>query len=196
VPFGTTFSRNNHQTLPVMSESSSQPNPPRTGSNSLSAVLCGIIICATVALVARLVISPKSTPARRLWVPAVVAANGNQATLMNDTRQMEFWTPSAKTGSYLIKMGRLIPNNDQWEVISNEDPVIEFGQLLKTNSNVLGYRRTEVWGQGRTGFKPGWWWTMSVLTNYTVEDLAGVYQKYWKSPQPVYVEVIDNRGSD
>jgi hypothetical protein len=37
---------------------------------------------------------------------------------------------------------------------------------------------------------------MNVYTNYSVSNLAGAYRNFWKSPQPVFVEVIDNRGSD
>ena len=61
---------------------------------------------------------------------------------------------------------------------------------------MFGYRRVEEWGQGRTSYKPGWWWTVSVTTNYSVNDLAYVYQAFWKSGQAVRVEVIDNRGSE
>ena len=64
--------------------------------------------------------------------------------------------------------------------------------LLRTNSNVLGYRRTEVWGHGRTTLKPGWWWTMTVVTNYTVQDFIGAYRGFWKSSNAIFVEVIEN----
>jgi hypothetical protein len=37
---------------------------------------------------------------------------------------------------------------------------------------------------------------MNVFTNYSVVDLARSYQTFWKAPQPVFIEVIDNRGSD
>jgi hypothetical protein len=37
---------------------------------------------------------------------------------------------------------------------------------------------------------------MNVSTDYTAVDLSHAYQQYWKSAQPVLVEVIDNRGSE
>jgi len=166
------------------------------GSNTLSGMVCCVCVCATIAFVTYLVIAPKTMPPRRHWVPVVVANNGNSVTLMAETRRMEFWTPSAKTGGYLHRKGGEVASNDKWQVISNEDPVILFGMMLHTNQHVLGYRRVEVWGQGRTGFKPGWWWTMNVFTNYSVDDLAKAYRNFWKTPQPLFVEVIDNRGSD
>jgi len=100
------------------------------------------------------------------------------------------------TKDYLHRDGGGFDVKDRWQVISNEDTLQQFGQLLHSNVNVLGYRRVEVWGQGRSSFKPGWWWTMNVFTNYTVGELAHTYQDFWKSSQPVFIEVIDNRGSD
>ena len=125
-------------------------------------MVCCACVCATIAFIAYLVLSPKHTPPPRLWLPVVVATNGNGATLTSETRQMEFWTPSAKTGEYLAKEGGEVVPGEKWQIISNDDSVIQFGMMLHTNQNVLGYRRVEVWGQGRTGFKPGWWWTMNV----------------------------------
>jgi hypothetical protein len=164
--------------------------------NTLCGAVCCLFVCATIAFIAYLVVSPKPAQSRRLWITAVVATNGNQATIMAETRRMEFWTPSTKTKDYLPKEGNEVANNDKWQVIPNDDAVLQFGALLHSNANVLGYRRIEVWGQGRTNFKPGWWWTMNVFTNYAVVDLAHAYQTFWKAPQPVFVEVIDNRGSD
>jgi len=179
-----------------MNQRTKKQNSTLAGSAKLSAMVCCLCVCATVAFIAHLVISPKPAPVRRLWVPVVVATNGNQATMMAETRQMEFWTPSAKTGDYLRREGGEVANNDRWQVISNDDAVLQFGMMLHTNVNVLGYRRVEVWGHGRTGFKPGWWWTMNVHTNYSAADLAESYRNFWKAPQPLFVEVIDNRGSD
>ncbi len=154
-----------------------------------------LFVCATIAFIAYLVVSPRSAPARRLWMPVVVEANGSQ-TVLGETRQLEFWTPSARTKDYLGKNGSEVGSKEKWQIIPSDDAVLQFGAVLRSNVNVLGYRRIEVWGQGRTSFKPGWWWTMNVFTNYSVVDLAHAYQTFWKTPQTVFVEVIDNRGSD
>jgi hypothetical protein len=124
----------------------------------------------------------------------VVETNGCE-TILGETRQMEFWTPSARTKDYLLKKDGEISDKEKWEVIPDDDVAIQFGKLLNSNLNVLGYRRFEVWGRGRTGFKPGWWWTMNVSTNYSPKDLARDYHSFWNSPQTLFVEVIDNRGS-
>lgn len=158
--------------------------------------LCLLIVCATIAFLAYLhVCCPKSGVGRRLWMPVIVEGDGKE-TVLGETRQMEFWTPSAKTKDYLHKDGAEVTAKEQWEAIPDDNAVADFGSVLHSNKFVLGYRRVEVWGQGRTTYKPGWWWTVGVLTNCSVGDMAKTYQGFWKNQQPVYVEVIDNRGSD
>jgi len=170
-----------------------KPGPP-AGSISFCGLLGWLIAFVLLAIFAFFHLSPRSAQMVRLWLPVVVETNGNQ-TILGETRQMEFWTPSVRTKDYLHKAGDQIDHNEKWQVLSSDDAVTQFGMVLHSNQNVLGYRRVEVWGQGRTSFKPGWWWTMNVLTNYSVVDLAHVYREYWKSPQPMLVEVVDNRGS-
>ena len=155
-------------------------------------VVCCVCICATICYVAYLFVAHPSH--RRLWLPVVIQKNGDE-TVLGDTRQLEFWTPSAKTRDYLHMDGSEVTAGEKWEVLSNDDTVVQFGMLLHSNANVLGYRRVEDWGQGQTSFKPGWWWTVNVFSNYSVGDFGNVYQAFWKSGSPVFVEVIDSRGS-
>jgi len=157
-------------------------------------MVCCICVCVTIAFIAHLVISSSPAPTPRLWVPVVVEANGKQ-TALGETRQFEFWTPSAKTKDYLPMEAGVVIAQEKWEVVPSDDAVLEFGSILHSNKSVLGYRRVEVWGQGRTKFKPGWWWTITALTNYSAGDLADSYRKYWKLSQGVFIEVVDNRGN-
>ena len=177
---------------------SEQPEK-KAGTFACPRTLCGALscafVCATIAFIACLVLSPHSGPKPRLWIPVVVETNGNQ-TVLGETRQMEFWTPSVKTKEYLRKVGGEVGDMEKWQIIPSDDAVSQFGLVLHSNVNVLGYRRIEEWGQGRTSYKPGWWWTMNVMTDYSVGDLAHLYREFWKSPQPILVEVIDNRGSN
>lgn len=153
-----------------------------------------LIICATVVLVVYFH-APHTAAPRRLWVPAVVEKNGSVTTLA-ETRQMHFWTPSAETKDYLPKISNSIAAQDKWQVISNDDMVVQFGNLLHSNKDVLGYRRYVVWGHGRSVFKPGWWWTVNVFTNFSPAEMGQTYQNYWKCGAPVMIEVVENRGSD
>ncbi|HEY1662888.1 MAG TPA: hypothetical protein VGI03_10755 [Verrucomicrobiae bacterium] len=167
------------------------------GASCCSSKLCGLVRCLVIgAVVATLTyfLVARSEPPRRLWLPVLVQANGSQ-TILGDTRQLEFWTPSLKTKDYLHADTNGVVASEQWEALSNNDAVVQFGALLHSNANVLGYRRVEDWGQGQTNFKPGWWWTVNVFSNYSVVDFGNVYQAYWKSSSPVFVEVIDSRGS-
>ena len=114
-----------------------------------------------------------------------------------DTLRLEFWTPSAKTKDFVSKEPKDAGDtNRHWEVIESEEVVTQFGQALRKDTDVVGYRRSEVWGHGRTGLKPGWWWSITVRTNYPVAKLAKSYREFWKTPSSVFVEVIDNRGHD
>jgi hypothetical protein len=151
-------------------------------------------VCATIVLVTYF-LAPHAAPARRLWLPIVVETNGSQM-ILGDTRQMNFWTPSARTGDFITKSGGPVSAPDKWQVIASDEPVMQFGLLLHSNANVFGYRRTEVWGRGRTIFKPGWWWTVNVTTNYSVAELGNAYQAFWKCSSPVFIEAVDNRGSE
>jgi len=154
--------------------------------------LCFLGLCVTVGYIAY-VLGVHPQPPRRLWAPLLIATNG-YTTIMPESRQLEFWTPSAQTKDYLHEEdGHVVPT-EAWEVLSNENPNVQFGAMLHTNISVLGYRRVEVWGQGRTTFKPGWWWTVNVLTNYSAEDIAETYESFWKSHATLFVEVVDNRG--
>ena len=158
--------------------------------------VCLLCVCATIALAAYSLTRHPPQPPRRLWSPVVIDTNGSQSTILGETRQLEFWTPSADTKDFLRKDGGKIIDSDKWQVISNDDAVSQFGLLLHTNRSVLGYRRVKVWGHGRTDFKPGWWWTLNVITNYSAGDLARSYEDFWKSHQMLFIEVIDNRGRD
>ncbi len=126
-----------------MSEPSPKDERACAGPNRLSGMVCCLCVCATIAFIAELIASQHSEPPRRLWVPVVVETNGNQ-TALGETRQLEFWTPSSKTKDYLRKEGGEIGDRQKWEVISNDDAVLQFSTMLRSNRDVLGYRRVEV----------------------------------------------------
>jgi len=161
-------------------------------ASACAKTLCCVCICAAVVVICCLFAS-RPAP-RKLWEPLLVGTNG-ETTVMGESRQLEFWTPSADTKDYLHKENGKVVRTETWEVLSNDAPNVAFGTMLKSNGNVLGYRRVLVWGQGQTLYKPGWWWTVNVFTNYTAGDLARTYDEFWKSHQILFVEVIDERGT-
>jgi hypothetical protein len=175
----------------------SEPNQTSSGLSLFPKTFWGalavICVCAAAVLIVDRVVVPKSVEARRLWTPLVIETNGNQS-ILGETRQLEFWTPSARTKDFLpVKNGSNYAK-EKWQIIPSDDEVFKFGALLHSNGNILGYRRSEVWGHGRTEYKPGWWWSVNVTTNYTATDLVRAYMSFWKPPSPVLIEVIDNRG--
>ncbi len=156
------------QSLPA----STNPKPAPARKANLWSTLIAALICATVAFIAHQIIHRvPAHPPRRLWTQIVVTAAGAETTLAAATRRLEFWTPSSRTKDHLAREGGGIRERDKWESIPSEETVRQFGALLRTNSKVLGYRRAEVWGHGSTILKPGWWWTMTVTTNYSVQTL-------------------------
>ncbi len=180
---------------PLPAPESSSPAP--VGPTKLWSTLIVALVCATVAYVAHQIIHRvPSHPPRRLWTPIVVTAAGAETTLAAATRRLEFWTPSSRTKDHLAREGGGIRERDKWEAIASDEPVQQFGALLRTNANVLGYHRAEVWGHGSTVLKPGWWWTMTVTTNYSVQTLLGTYRGFWKSSNAVFVERIENPGEE
>ncbi|MEY2407935.1 MAG: hypothetical protein QOF48_605 [Verrucomicrobiota bacterium] len=173
---------------------SSLPAVRRANFWSTLSVIC---VCVTLAWIThQLFRPPPSLPPARLWTPIVVTGGGEETIIQAGTRRLEFWTPSGRTRDYLARDGGAVRDRDKWEAIPSDEPVQQFGALLRTNSDVLGYRRAEVWGQGHTIFKPGWWWTITVTTNYSAQNLVHAYRGFWKSTNTIYVERIENPGQE
>jgi len=149
-------------------------------------------ICAAAVAIVYLVTREKAVESARVWRAVVVETNGMETTL-GGSRRMEFWTPSVKTKDYLARDGSAIRPKDKWQMLASDDAVIKFGNMLHSNQDILGFRRVEEWGRGRTDFKPGWWWSVNVLTNCSVGDVNRIYQQFWKPTAPIFIEVIDNR---
>ena len=183
------------QSLPSSATLTHKPVAARKAN--LWSALSIALVCATVAYIAHQFLQRKPGHAsQRLWTPIVVTPNGAETALPAATRRLEFWTPSARTKDHLGRESGGIRERDKWEALASDEPVQQFGMLLRTNSNVLGYRRAEVWGHGSTVLKPGWWWTMTVTTNYSVQTLLQTYRDFWKSSNAVYVERIENPAEE
>jgi hypothetical protein len=107
------------------------------------------------------------------------------------TSRLEFWTPSSKTADFLKSK----EGDSAWEANATEERVKAFGELLKGMKGVDGYRRYEVWGHGVSEYKPGWWWVIRVREPFTAERLISEYRAFWKTPWPMFVEVLENKAS-
>jgi len=101
-------------------------------------------------------------------------------------RLIQFWTPSVKTQRDIEKNG-VVPEKRKWEVVT-EEKVDDFGAKLAQTKGVVGHRRQEVAGQGRSGFKHGWWWVVTIKDDFDLKILAKFYSDYWGNPDDVYLE--------
>lgn len=108
----------------------------------------------------------------------------------------EFWTPSKETKNWLKEP----LEGSEWmkEVDDDEKQVAQFGEQLRQQNGVKGYRRCLVWGQGRDpkrGVSPGWWWTVRVTNEFSLKDLSEFYRKFWNNPDSIYVETFNANAS-
>jgi len=105
-------------------------------------------------------------------------------------RQLQFWTPSEETAKYLRDANGRISEEDKWQEVS-EQKIEGFDKELAqeiANRKVDGYRRYRELGQGRHRFKAGWWWVMTVYSDFKTDDFVREYAKYWATNKTVYIE--------
>src|SRR5689334_2569051 len=118
---------------------SATTQPAAARKSNFWSALSIALVCATAAYIAHQILHRKPThAARRMWTPTVVRPDGAETELPAATRRLEFWTPSARTKDHVAREGSGIRERDKWEVLPNDEPVQQFGILLRTNSNVLG----------------------------------------------------------
>ena len=106
----------------------------------------------------------------------------------SSVKLVQFWTPSSKTKDYLRGKNGKLDDVQKWEDIT-EEKVKEFGDVLRGLDYVTGYRRYETLGQGRTSFKAGWWWIVTVNPKFDVPNFSKEYAKFWGSKKSLYIEV-------
>lgn len=135
-----------------------------------------------------------------LGVRGYVATAGGKLE-PQDTYQMGFWTPSAATVTTWQPRdagGRPIDIRP-WQELQSDDRVVEFGAYLRKQFGPVrlnGYRRYAVAGHGRSNYKEGYWWVVSLSDNVDPDELIRVYREFWLKRQDgsyfddkIYVEV-------
>ena len=110
---------------------------------------------------------------------------------------LSFWTPSDNSGKYFTKQDSL---EYPWQYMDQQYETVnkDFGDKIITELDFSGYRRTLIYGEGKSsGFKEGWWWSVNVTnTKYNeefLENFKGTYVNFWHPSsnwKDVYVEVI------
>jgi len=88
----------------------------------------------------------KTAPPRRLWTPLIIN-NLNVEMIVPDTLRLEVLDALLEDqGLFLAKdLKNAGETNRNWEIIESDDRVTQFGEYLRKDVEVIGYRRTEVW---------------------------------------------------
>ena len=96
--------------------------------------------------------------------------------------QHQFWTPSRGTYESQDLSG--------WveDIKDIEKRNAEFGTLLTKNDSIYGYRRYEIYGQGRSNPKKGMWWVINADKELSTKNVADLYQRFWDTDNSVYIE--------
>lgn len=112
--------------------------------------------------------------------------------------RLEFWTPS-KDSISMESFSKDYGNDPSyaWQVHDPKANDIErkntdFGRMLKNSSNITGYRRYEVWGEGHRTLKTGWWWVIGVKGRYDKDFgkwFAESYKEFWGTPQDITIRM-------
>lgn len=110
--------------------------------------------------------------------------------------KLGFWTPSSKTREHWFNIKKANPSltvkdANQWEIDKGDDInstkfASGFGCV---DCPVTGYRRYEVIGKGRGIEKPGFWWEVTIRSDYQLKWFIAEYRRFWGAPDDVYLEV-------
>ena len=160
-------------------------------------------LCVAAVAFAYVILHAPLEQLRTVAFALVKVSPGGEQKKERNTVSYGFWTPSEKTKSQLQALGDAIPDNKKWVLKINvtDKTLNDFGEALRNAGGVEGYRRNEIWGQGRkvndktTPAIHGWWWTVSAKKKFTIEDLSKFYTKHWENTDaPLYIEVFDASG--
>lgn len=159
---------------------------PKTGPGALAviAVVVGIVIVL-------LVVAHTPTERLQLFIAQIYEHNGKPLPEGNlkHAKLVQFWTPSEETQQFLKDSSGSIVDTEKWQEVTPEK-VTAFDQQIAARKDVDGYRRYRVMGHGRTKFKAGWWWIMTVRNDFKTEDFVKDYSQFWKNPNTVYIEEL------
>lgn len=108
--------------------------------------------------------------------------------------QISFWSPGEDTQNTWVSTDTGGTEIASWMRV-NEEKVVAFGTYLREQlgeKNLNGYRRYPVVGHGRTDFKSGWWWTVSVAETVDRNEIIQIFRRYWRTPDQyrMYTEIV------
>lgn len=161
---------------------------PDTAPGAAFSIIAALGVVAVVGMICWTLLElPHDTQKEVIGTWSTYFLSDSSQAPIEGTYLIQFWTPSPSTASFA--------DVDAWEREVGEEQLRRFGDELKANRHVVGYRRWEVLGQGSTPFKQGYWWVVTVRRPFSLEDLERTYRGFWKDADPLYVEVVDGGGS-
>jgi hypothetical protein len=119
--------------------------------------------------------------------------------------RLGFWTPSNNTKNSWIEhinakqepkldpdaAMALVPAENKWELtMGTEEKLKEFADRIRSTSMMKGYRRYQTAGEGRTLFKEGWWWVVTMDGRYKPDEFRKLYTEFFGMKREVYLEVF------
>jgi hypothetical protein len=159
---------------------------PKTLWGALSVLIVVAGLCVIVFFVV-VKADPRNVTAVLTLFTGRVAPGGSPESIQSGYL-IQFWTPSAKTKTARAE------DVDAWEKIDSDDRVVEFGNLLRDDKLIYGFRRYEVTGTGLRGLKSGYWWVVSADQRYQLSTFMGTYRSFWKNDKSIYMEVLREGG--
>lgn len=167
---------------------------PRTGMQVLSLLIVAVFLTAVICLLAYRdafrhdIIDTIKYAQLRIW-----STKDDQTIAPSETNfyQIAFWTPSPETAVDLRSLYPSgVPLDKQWQMDVTEERSREFGKYLTSifGDQLLGYRRTPVFGRGLNTIKNGYWWTITVRTSVSVQIFYIHYKTFWKTNEKIYIE--------
>jgi hypothetical protein len=107
---------------------------------------------------------------------------------------LRFWTPSPKTASSFIAYENgsgnpVDPPEEAWQKNIKSEALTKFALELQALDGVKGFRRFESFGKGRTFFKEGYWWEVTVTSNFKMDSFKAAYRTLCGDCSTTYVEL-------
>lgn len=152
------------------------------------------VVVLGIFAVLYLVLVVANTERLTLVTRAIYQWNGRRIESPEQSRVVQFWSPSSDTCQYAQKdsVGKVVAD-DNWLCVSDQK-VKDFDEKVIQYPEVIGYRRHNVFGHGRTEFKEGLWWTLNVTKKFSIESFVYSYSQFWGNKRDVYVEEIGSRN--
>ena len=156
--------------------------------NNKWAALSVAIVAISLCVIAYIVIQSPTALETIQVLRTGQLLQGGKVESTGKNQLIQFWTPSAKTKNANVE------DIEPWEKLESDDMAIAFGNILRSDQRISGFRRYEVYGTGLRGLKAGFWWVVTAKQDYKLAEFKETYRTFWKNEKSIYIEVIREGG--